>query len=228
MTKVTTAMLLAAGRGERMRPFTDTHPKPLAPLRGKTLIQHHVEKLANAGIQRVVINLAWLGHQIRDTLGDGAQFGVELLYSDEGATALETGGGIYKALPLLGANPFWVVSADLWTDFVFDQAERRLAETDLAHLIMVQNPDFNSKGDFNLQNGRVSEIDGERLTYASLALFRPELFAGCSAGRYSVVPLIKSAMQLGRVSGEVFAGRWFNIGTTAQLQEVDAFLRAGK
>lgn len=221
-------MLLAAGRGERMRPFTDTHPKPLAPLGGKTLIEHHVEKLANAGIRRIVINLAWLGQQIREALGDGGRFGVELLYSDEGATALETGGGIYKALPLLGENPFWVVSADLWTDFIFDEAEHRLATTDLAHLIMVQNPDFNQKGDFNLEAGRISEVTGERLTYASLALFRPELFVGCDAGRYSVVPLLRSAMRLGRVSGEVFEGRWFNIGTTAQLQEVDAFLRSGK
>jgi MurNAc alpha-1-phosphate uridylyltransferase len=228
MSQVTTAMLLAAGRGERMRPFTDTRPKPLAPLIGKPLIQHHVEKLASAGIKRIVINLAWLGNQIRETLGDGTQFGVQLLYSDEGPTALETGGGIFQALPLLGNNPFWVVSADLWTDFAFDQAGQRLQEPDLAHLVMVANPDFNMSGDFNLSSGRITESVGERLTYASLALFRPELFVGCLPGRYSVVPLLKAAIQKNLVSGEVFSGGWFNIGTSAQLQEVDALLRLSK
>jgi N-acetyl-alpha-D-muramate 1-phosphate uridylyltransferase len=228
MTKIKTAMLLAAGRGERMRPFTDTRPKPLAELLGKPLIQHHVERLAAAGIERVVINLAWLGSQIRDVLGDGQRFGVELRYSDEGPAALETGGGIFKALPLLGTDPFWVVSADLWTEFAFTDAEQRLATTDLAHLVMVENPIFNLKGDFSLHNGRISETEGRRLTYASLALFRPELFLGCQAGRYSVVPLLRAAVANSRVSGELFAGCWFNIGTTAQLLAVEADLRTNK
>jgi N-acetyl-alpha-D-muramate 1-phosphate uridylyltransferase len=228
MTKIKTAMLLAAGRGERMRPFTDTRPKPLAELLGKPLIQHHVERLAAAGIERVVINLAWLGSQIRDVLGDGRRLGVELLYSDEGPTALETGGGIFKALPLLGADPFWVVSADLWTDFAFTNAEQRLAVADLAHLVMVENPVFNLQGDFSLHHGRISETEGQRLTYASLALFRPELFSGCQPGRYSVVPLLRAAIASNRVSGELFTDCWFNIGTTAQLHAVDAGLRANK
>jgi MurNAc alpha-1-phosphate uridylyltransferase len=228
MTQTKTAMLLAAGRGERMRPFTDTHPKPLAKLVGKPLIQHHVERLAAAGIERIVINLAWLGSQIRDTLGDGGRFGVQLLYSDEGPTALETGGGIFQALPLLGRDPFWVVSADLWTDFAFTQAERRLAPSDLAHLVMVENPIFNVQGDFSLHNGRISETLGVRLTYASLALFRPELFRGCVPGRYSVVPLLRTAIRQGCVSGELYSSCWFNIGTTAQLQGVEADLLANK
>jgi MurNAc alpha-1-phosphate uridylyltransferase len=228
MTQVKTAMLLAAGRGERMRPFTDTHPKPLAMLIGKPLIQHHVERLATAGIERIVINLAWLGAQIRDALGDGRRFGVELLYSDEGPVALETGGGIFRALPLLGPDPFWVVSADLWTDFTFTRADERLEASDLAHLVMVENPSFNLQGDFSLHEGRISETVGTRLTYASLALFRPELFVGCQPGRYSVVPLLRAAMGQDRVSGELFAGCWFNIGTTAQLEAVDSDLRANK
>ncbi len=228
MTQVKTAMLLAAGRGERMRPLTDVRPKPLAELAGKPLIQYHVERLAAAGIERVVINVAWLGAQIRDALGDGRRFGVTLLYSDEGPVPLETGGGIFRALPLLGTEPFWVVSADLYTDFAFVNADIRLATADLAHLVMVANPDFNLQGDFSLHEGRISETLGTRLTYASLALFRPELFANCQPGTYSVVPLLRTAIAQGRVSGEVFTGCWHNIGTVAQLQVVGSFLRVNK
>jgi len=228
MSPIKTAMILAAGRGERMRPLTDTRPKPLAEVIGKSLIQHHVERLATAGIERVVINVAWLGAQIRDALGDGRKFGLTLLYSDEGPVALETGGGIFRALPLLGDGPFWVVSADLWTDFAFEHADKRLQSTDLAHLVMVANPDFNLHGDFSLHHGRITATQGTRLTYASLGLFRPELFAGCRPGTYSVVPLIRKAIEQGQVSGELFAGAWHNIGTVAQLQAVDAQLRAAK
>lgn len=225
MSAVKTAMLLAAGRGERMRPLTDTLPKPLAEVAGKPLIQYHVERFAAVGIERIVINLAWLGSRIRETLGNGQRFGVAIHYSDEGPEALETGGGIFQALPLLGPGPFWAVSADLWTDFEFVDAERRLAASDLAHLVMVANPDFHPRGDFCLQDGRISESSGARLTYGNVALLRPELFAGCRPGKYSVVPLLRAAMNAGRVSGELFAGDWHNVGTIAQLRALDEHVR---
>lgn len=220
-TTVTSAMILAAGRGERMRPVTDRLPKPLVRVGDKPLIQYHVERLATAGIANIVINLAWLGAQIRDLLGDGARFGVHIQYSDEGDAALETGGGIHRALPLLGPRPFWVISADIWTTFVFTNTAARLADMDLAHLVLVPNPDFHPHGDFHLRSGRVTEVVGERLTYANIALFRPELFAACGPGRYSFVPLLRTAIAQGRVSGESFAGRWHNVGTVAQLQELN-------
>jgi N-acetyl-alpha-D-muramate 1-phosphate uridylyltransferase len=221
MKRMDTAMILAAGRGERMRPFTDVHPKPLAKVHGKPLIQYHIESLAKAGITRVVINVAWLGTQIRDAMGDGSNFGVTILYSDEGPEALETGGGIQLALPLLGSQPFWVVSADLWTDYPYAASETLLNGNDLAHLIMVENPTFHPRGDFCLQDNRVTESIGTRLTYASLAVFDPRLFEGCKPGRYSVVPLLKSAMAHNRVSGSLFTGQWDNIGTVEQLERIN-------
>jgi len=226
---IDTAMILAAGRGERMRPFTDTCPKPLARLAGKPLIEYHVEKLASVGIERIVINLSWLGEQVRSALGAGERYGVEILYSDEGATLLGTGGGIQRAMPLLRDRPFWVMSADLWTDYPFAQAtaERWLASADLAHVVMVDNPDFHPEGDFCLQSGRMTESEGERLTYANVALMRPELFFDCKPGVYSFVPYLRAAMRQGRVSGERFTGRWHNIGTLAQLQALEGLLLSG-
>jgi len=221
-------MLLAAGRGERMRPLTDSIPKALAVVGGKPLIQYHIERMAAAGIERIVINLAWLGDQIRDALGDGAKFGVAISYSDEGDEALETGGGIFQALPLLGSGPFWSVSADLWTDFEFVDAEKRLASADLAHLVMVPNPDFHPTGDFCLSGSRILDSNGVRLTYGNVGLLRPELFDGCRPGRYSVVPLLKAAMSRGRVSGELFRGTWHNVGNLQQLRYLDDFLRGSK
>jgi N-acetyl-alpha-D-muramate 1-phosphate uridylyltransferase len=237
----TNAMILAAGRGERMRPLTDTVPKPLAPLAGKPLIQYHIERLAAAGIEHIVINVAWLGTQIEKSVGNGERFGVRISYSNEGDTALDTGGGIFRVLPLLGDAPFWVVSADLWTEIPFGDSSR-LAEADLAHLIMVDNPDFHPRGDFYFHEGRVYDVEpdvkrsgisdatcdaisgSKRMTYASVALLRPQLFAGCTPGVFSVVPLLRAAMAAGRVSGERFTGRWHNIGTLAQLSAVEQTL----
>jgi N-acetyl-alpha-D-muramate 1-phosphate uridylyltransferase len=221
-----TAMILAAGRGERMRPFTDTRPKPLAELGGKPLIQHHVEQLAAAGVKRIVINIAWLGSQIPLALGNGERFGVEICYSDEGPTPLDTGGGIFKALPLLGTDPFWVVSADLFTDYRIYDPLKALAANDLAHLVMVENPDFHPRGDFCLADRRISETVGTRFTYASIALLRPALFSDAPLGVFSIVPLLIDAMRKGRVSGELFHGVWHNIGTLAQLASLDRSLRA--
>jgi len=222
---IRTAMILAAGRGERMRPLTDRIPKPLAPLLGKPLIQYHVEALASAGVERIVINLSWLGKQIPEALGDGRRFGLEILYSDEGNDVLGTGGGIHRALPLLGPDAFWVVSADLWTDYGFAEVESsRLRAGDLAHLAMVTNPSFHPQGDFCLIDGRIRETGAERLTYASLGILRPELFADAVPGVFSLGPCLLDAIRKDRVSGERFSGPWHNVGTLTQLQDLERSL----
>jgi MurNAc alpha-1-phosphate uridylyltransferase len=217
------AMILAAGRGERMRPLTDVTPKPLLPVGGKPLIQYHIEGLVAAGTRDIVINLAWLGSAIRTTLGDGSRFGVRLHYSDEGDHALETGGGIYQALPLLGSEPFIVVSGDVWSDYPLRWLASRLAPDDVAHFVMVHNPDYHRRGDFGLREERIVD-DGERLTYANIGVFTPAFFAGCKPGRFALAPVMRKHIAQGRVSGELFPGRWFNIGTPAQLAEIDQLL----
>ncbi|MET0499493.1 MAG: N-acetylmuramate alpha-1-phosphate uridylyltransferase MurU [Steroidobacteraceae bacterium] len=217
------AMILAAGRGERMRPLTDSMPKPLLPVGGKPLIQFHIDALAASGVRDIVINLAWLGSRIKSALGDGSAQGVRLHYSDEGDGALETGGGIFNALPLLGKQPFLVVSGDVWTDYPLARLAARLAPEDLAHFVLVHNPEYHRRGDFGLRDGRVID-DGERLTYANIGVFRPEFFAGCEPGKFPLAPLMRKRIQEGRVSGEFHAGRWFNLGTPAQLAQLDASL----
>jgi N-acetyl-alpha-D-muramate 1-phosphate uridylyltransferase len=215
------AMILAAGRGERMRPLTDRTPKPLLPVAGKPLIQYHIEALAAVGVRDIVINLAWLGAQIRAALGDGSQFGVRIEYSDEGDVALETGGGIFKALPLLGQAPFIVVSGDVWTEYplgqLLDPRVKKLAAADVAHFVLVPNPDFHSSGDFALVDGRLAE-HGERHTYSNIGVFRPEFFAACEPGRFPLAPLMYQWIRQGRVSGELYRGGWHNVGTPQQLQ----------
>lgn len=217
------AMILAAGRGERMRPLTDTVPKPLLSAAGKPLIQYHVEALAAAGVHEIVINLAWKGSMLRDALGNGTRFGVSLAYSDEGDEALETGGGIFNALPLLGPEPFIVVSGDIWTDFAFRSVGSRLSSgsSDVAHFVLVPNPRFHPKGDFSLSGGRITELKGPRRTYANIGVYRPAFFDGCRPGRFPLVPLMRAWTREGRVSGELYEGAWRNIGTPAQLAELD-------
>ncbi len=219
------AMILAAGRGERMRPLTDTTPKPLLPVGGKPLIQYHIEALVAAGTRDIVVNLAWLGSAIRNALGDGSRFGARLQYSDEGEIALETGGGIYQALPLLGSEPFIVVSGDVWSDYPLRWLTSRLRQGDLAHFVMVHNPDYHRRGDFGLRDERIID-DGERLTYANIGVFTPAFFAGCKPGRFPLAPVMREHIARGRVSGELFGGRWFNIGTPAQLAELNRQLSA--
>ncbi|HEY6645212.1 N-acetylmuramate alpha-1-phosphate uridylyltransferase MurU [Povalibacter sp.] len=221
------AMILAAGRGERMRPLTDSVPKPLLPVAGKPLLQYHIEALAAAGITDIVINLAWLGHLIREALADGSRFGVRIAYSDEGDAALETGGGIFEALPLLGPEPFLVVSGDIWTDCSLARVSKSLAASDVAHFVVVPNPKFHARGDFALKDGRLVAA-GERLTYANIGIFRSEFFAGCSRGRFPLAPLMHEWIGKGRVGGELHHGRWCNVGTPEQLQELDASLRADR
>ncbi|MBW7931246.1 MAG: nucleotidyltransferase family protein [Gammaproteobacteria bacterium] len=209
------AMILAAGRGERMRPLTDALPKPLLPVRGRPLIERSIEALGRAGIHELVVNLGWLGERIRGHLGDGARFGARIAYSEEGYPTLETGGGIHHALGLLGPDAFWVVNADVFCDFGFDQ--RSLPAGILAHLVLVPNPPQHPEGDFGLHEGMVHEGAGRRLTFSGISILHPGLFAGCRPGRFSLVPLLRAAMRDGAVSGEVHDGLWSDVGTPERL-----------
>lgn len=216
------AMILAAGRGERMRPLTDHTPKPLLEVGGKALIVHQIERLAGAGIRDIVINHAHLGAHIEAALGDGSTFGVRIRYSPE-PHGLETGGGIFKALPLLGPEPFLVVNGDVWSDV--DLGRLRLAEGDLAHLVLADNPPHHPEGDFVLRGTRVLADGAPRLTFTGLGLYHPALFAGCTPGVFPLAPLLRQAMAAGRVSGEHHRGLWFDIGTPERLADLDQRLR---
>jgi MurNAc alpha-1-phosphate uridylyltransferase len=216
------AMILAAGRGERMRPLTDAVPKPLLQAGGKPLILHLIEGLAAAGLRHLVINHAHLGEQIEKRLGDGSRWGVEIRYSPE-ERALETGGGIFRALPLLGPGPFLVVNGDIWTDLDF--ARLRLAEGRLAHLVLVDNPAHHPRGDFALQGTHVLAEGEPRYTFAGVGLYHPDLFQRCTSGAFPLAPLLRSAMAGRHVSGELFTGRWIDIGTPARLQALDQMLK---
>lgn len=213
------AMILAAGRGERMRPLTDTVPKPLLRIGGQTLIEHHVHALARAGITELVINHAYLGEQIVQALGDGNAYGVSIGYSPETGGSLETGGGIMNALPLLGVEPFLVVNGDIWTDFPFDTLPSQ--PDGLAHLVMVENPENHPQGDFSLSEGRLSQRGPAMQTFSGIGVYRPELFAGCTPGAFPLAPVLRTAMDAGQVSGERYAGSWFDVGTPARLDAVN-------
>jgi len=213
------AMILAAGRGERMRPLTDQTPKPLLEVGGKPLIQYHIEALRDAGFRELVVNHAHLGNQIVERLGEGAQFGVHIEYSAEPEGALETGGGIKKALPLLGERPFLVINGDIWSDYPYQQLYRE--PEGLAHLVLIDNPPHHVQGDFQL-NGRRVTTDGEnKLTFSGIGLYRPDLFADSPDAAFPLAPLLRRAMQAGQVSGEYFQGRWLDIGTPQRLAELN-------
>jgi MurNAc alpha-1-phosphate uridylyltransferase len=217
------AMILAAGRGERMRPLTDVHPKPLLKVAGKALIEYHLERLAAAGFRDVVINTAWLGAQIESYVGDGSHWGVHIAYSHEGWPALETGGGIFKALPLLGAEPFLVVNGDVWTDWTVTQPmlPAQWRTDTLAHLVLVPNPEHNLGGDFDLHDGLVTETTTPRYTYSGMGFYHSSLFVGCSPGAFKLAPLLHAAVRAGQVSGELYQGRWHDIGTPQRLHALD-------
>ena len=209
------AMVLAAGRGERMRPLTDHTPKPLLVAGGKPLIAWHLEALARAGIRDVIVNLSWLGAQIRAALGDGRQFGLQIQYSDEGSPALETGGGIFHALPLLGPAPFLVVNGDTFTDI--DVSSLRLPAAADARLVMVSNPPQHPAGDFVLDGERLVVGAGPTLTYSGIGIFSPALFAGCTEGQFPLLPLLKRAIATGRLQGQHHTGQWLDIGSPQRL-----------
>ena len=218
-------MILAAGRGERMRPLTDHKPKPLLPVLGKPLIVWHIERLAAAGIHDLVINHAHLGQQIEDALGDGSAWGVGIRYSAEGeGRALETGGGIFHALPLLGDGPFLVINADVWSDI--DLVRLDLPGGALANLMMVDNPPYHPEGDFRLAGGLLHAEGQPRLTFSGIGAYSPALFAGCEARPFPLAPLLRKAMRDAAVSGEHHRGRWMDIGTPQRLVELEQLLVA--
>lgn len=217
------AMILAAGRGERMRPLTDKTPKALLRVGGQCLIEYHLKALADAGITDIVINYAHLGEQFPKKLGEGDRYGVSISYSPEGETGLETGGGIFKALPLLGDSAFVVINGDIWTDYSFTS----ITEPEgLAHLVMVNNPEHNPEGDFALQEKHVQAEGDNQYTFSGIGIYRPELFAGCEAGAFKLAPLLKDAMQKQQVTGEHFTGQWIDVGTPERLQSLDKMLTA--
>jgi MurNAc alpha-1-phosphate uridylyltransferase len=210
-------MILAAGRGERMRPLTLERPKPLLEVGGVPLIVHHLRALARAGFVDVVVNLSWLGDRIRNFLGDGSAHGVSIRYSEEGPEPLETGGGIAHALPLLGSEPFLVVNGDVWTDYPYPGVGTRLAAGDLAHLVLVPNPPQHPRGDFGCRDGRLADQAHDRLTFAGIGIYRPELFVGCTERIFKLAPLLYAAAREDRASAEVYRGVWNDIGTPERL-----------
>ena len=221
------AMILAAGLGTRMRPLTDRTPKPMLRVAGMPLIEHHVRNCVRAGITDIVINHAYLGEQIENYLGDGSRFGCAIVYSREGEP-LDTGGGIFRALPLLSDKslsdaPFIAMNADVWSDYPL--AKLLDKNPTHAHLVMTDNPFQHPHGDFYLREGVLGETGaGDKLTWTGLRVIHPRLFAGCSDGVFSIVPLLKKAMQEQRVTGEYYGGRWFDIGTPERLREINALL----
>lgn len=231
------AMILAAGRGERMRPLTDHCPKPLLHVGGKPLIAWHLERLADAGFQQVIINHAHLGKQIETALGDGSAWGLDLRYSPEPPGALETAGGIVQALPLLGDAPFLVINGDIFCDWDVRRARDGLRAEHLAHLILVDNPPHHPLGDFQLDGHQVGgpeglpfgvggAASGPRLTFSGIGIYHPQLFAGLIAGESApLAPLLRATMAAGNVSGEHHRGRWLDVGTPQRLAELDSELQ---
>lgn len=212
------AMILAAGRGERMGPLTDQVPKPLLPVGGKPLIVHHIEALARAGFFELVVNHAHLGERIEAALGNGRRWGVRIAYSAEGR-ALETGGGILKALPLLGPEPFAVINGDIWTDY--DYGRLPAAPEGLAHLVLVDNPEHHATGDFTLVDKRAGNAGSPRYTFSGIGVYRQALFDGCEPGAFPLAPLLRSACDRDAVSAEYYPGLWTDVGTPQRLARIE-------
>ena len=216
------AMILAAGRGERMRPLTDKLPKPMLPAGGKPLLQYHVEALARAGFTELVINHARFGERIEAWFGDGSAFGVQVHYSAEGDNPLETGGGIKRALPLLGDGPFLVVNGDTWTDFPFASLQPTLPG--LAHLVLVPNPAHHPDGDFALANGEARSTGQPAYTFSGIGIYRPDLFQSAPEHTFPLAPILRRAMDNYQVTGELYRGQWFDIGAPARLAKLEQLL----
>lgn len=221
-------MILAAGRGERMRPLTDSLPKPLLRIAGRPLIEHAIERLVAAGVHELVINLGYRGARIREHLGEGASFGAQIAYSDEGYPPLETGGGVFRALELLGEAPFLLVNADVYSEYDFAALAARahaFDAHDLAHLVLVPNPAHRPQGDFGLQGARATNDGDPRLTFSGISILRPELFCNCEDGRFPLAPLLRQAAACGQLSGERYDGPWSDVGTPQRLAELEQRLR---
>lgn len=213
------AMILAAGRGERMRPLTDKTPKPLLKVHGKPLIVWHIEKLASLGFSEIVINVDYLGDKIIQALGDGSEWGVSIIYSDERETgALESGGGIIKALPFMGDETFLVVNSDIWCDYEFDSNFD--LKDDLAHLILVSNPQHNPKGDFGLNKDTVTNDSNKKYTFSGIGYYRAKLFENLECKKTPLAPILREAAQNKKVSGSLYLGEWRDIGTPQRLKEI--------
>ncbi len=213
------AMILAAGRGERLRPVTDSIPKALVDVRGQSLIERHLGAIRTAGIETVVINLGWRGDAIVDRVASGCNYGLNVIYSPEGDDILETGGGIQRALPLLGDEPFLVVNADIYTDMPFPPPAP--AANALAHLALVPNPPHREHGDFDLNDGLVCASDEAPFTFSGVAIYRSEFFADCMPGRFPLAPMLYDAANAGRISGSLYEGLWEDVGTPARLEELN-------
>jgi Nucleoside-diphosphate-sugar pyrophosphorylase involved in lipopolysaccharide biosynthesis/translation initiation factor 2B, gamma/epsilon subunits (eIF-2Bgamma/eIF-2Bepsilon) len=224
------AMILAAGLGNRMRPLTLHTPKPLLEVGGKPLIVWHIEKLAAIGVNEIVINTAWLGEKLAQALGDGSQFGVKILWSHEGE-GLETAGGIINALPLLGDEPFILVNGDVWTTMDFAPLLNVELGENLAHLVLVQNPEQHPNGDFTLADGKAyifdQQISGENLTFSGVSVIHPKMFAGLEAGKRPLAPLLKAAMLENKIAASKLTGIWVDVGTPERLNALDLMIRKG-
>lgn len=212
------AMILAAGRGERLRPLTDTLPKSLVEVQGQSLLERHLQHIRAAGIKKVVINLGWLGEQIAQRVGSGARYGIDVTYSPEGDNILETGGGIHKALPMLGGEPFLVVNADVFTDMPVPEID--LASDAVGHLVLVPTPAYREHGDFSLRKGIIG--NEPELTFSGVAIYRPEFFEDCKPGRFSIVPMLRAAADEQRLTGSIYEGTWADIGTPERLASLES------
>lgn len=213
------AMILAAGRGERMGTLTSSTPKPLLLVAGRYLIEYAILSLKKANIKEIVINISYFGEQIKTALGDGKRFQVDIHYSEE-KERLETGGGIFQALPLLGKDPFLVMSSDIITSYPIEQLLNRQHKS-LAHLVLVDNPSYHPQGDFGLKDGIINMDVSPTFTFANLGVYHPQLFTGCEPGHFRLAKLLIPAIQQGQVTGEFFQGGWYNIGTASDLLEVN-------
>ena len=214
------AMVLAAGRGERLMPITASVPKALVEVQGRTLLEHRLLALASAGIETVVINLGWFGDKIIEKIGSGAAYGLNVIYSPEGDNILETGGGIQRALPMLGPDPFLVVNADIYSDMPLPLED--LPAECMGHLVLVPKPDYRPTGDFGLLDGRVRNVSDPQLTFSGVAVYRPEFFTNCTPGRFSIVSMLRAAADAGTLSGSVYTGQWHDVGTPDRLAELNA------
>lgn len=212
------AMILAAGRGERLRPITDSRPKALVEVHGRSLLERHLDAVKASGVDTVVINLGWLGEQIADRIGCGAQYGLSVIYSPEGEDILETGGGIHRALPLLGNDPFLVVNADVYTDMLMPT---EIPDDSTGHLVLVPTPAHKGSGDFDLIEGRVVNGEEPSLTFSGIAVYRPDFFADCEPGRFPLAPLLRRAADAADLTGEVYNGVWEDVGTPQRLEELN-------
>jgi len=217
------AMILAAGRGERLRPHTDITPKPLIQVGKHRLIEYHLINLAKAGLKDVVINISWLADQIREALRDGSNYSLNITYSDEGAEALETAGGIINALPYLGDEPFIVINGDIWCDYDLTKLMNRNLEYE-AHLVLVNNPEHNTEGDFALEDDMIKNTGDEKLTYSGIGLYTQDFFAETKPGKKALAPILRKKSELNKVSGEIYNGQWVDIGTIERLAQLRSYL----